>query len=600
MIGDSIYEVNEFFSTNSGLYNHMKKYSLEGEIVNIPLSCSQDMATELVKFLNGDVGNLFEYNISLCRRLFIILQSDYGLKELNKYVNDSFKNLEKTRKKELEEYDPNLFKSILPSEFLDSAFNPETSNLSFNIRAFNSINDKKCEDWQNLVEIPKYLPYYNYFYNSPFYENGENIIPTEDVFRERFEIITEGMLSNLTYENYVIAGGSLSFLFQDIKNKIRIPKYSDVDIFVWGKTHENRLNTIKSILQKLPEDKLVFQNKNVITVLVKNARRNIQIINSGVSSLRRILESFDNDISKIAFDGTKLICPIETLVALSFQTSKFTSYTGIRIYKMLKRGFCVMNQDNEIIYKKSLAVDCESKTTYKNKYLFIDNTDEETIKRTEYMMKQMFGKKYELIKNDTLDETEYKINWIRIYSNLNTNDILDVNETKLDIIEIRYLLNGYSGITDNSYSKIIKTQLIDNTKNPFVVNIGVCEIIKIYTRHNSDGNIDKNRYNFYVKLDDSQRLMVKKVIDRFALLFNNKYQKGKRECINYESIMSRLESSDYFKIVCSKYLFDVSSDELFRNKYRGTFNIKLQSTGIINANHVHVTCIATHVVLDEI
>lgn len=260
-----------------------------------------------------------------------------------------------------------------------------------------------------------------------------NLVTKNDALK-RLDSISERMLSSITWDHIILAGGSISLALCDYDLSDDHYTASDLDLFVWGPDRKLVIDRLISELRS-QLDIRVFQRGRVCTIIVRNKTRNIQIIDSHHESLFDILNGFDFTTSMAAYDGTNFMVTPQYMFSIMTHTtfSRRNPISLARLTKNLLRGFNVLI-DHDAIIKGSeeytltdlnkVDVINESSALYSlNKYLFWTNESES---RLVILMKALFGKEYNLVTG--LYECPSNKDWKSDYDKVN----LDNTELKVE------------------------------------------------------------------------------------------------------------------------------------------------------------------------
>jgi len=142
-------------------------------------------------------------------------------------------------------------------------------------------------------------------------------------FQKNFNIFCESALVDMNWENVVAAGSSVVNCilpvpaeFNTTKRKLREYYHekfcpaSDVDLFLYGLTHDQAIEKIKEIEQAVRDAILtevtVVRTKYAITIASQYPTRHIQIVLRVYKSVGEILTGFDIDAAGGAYDGTQV------------------------------------------------------------------------------------------------------------------------------------------------------------------------------------------------------------------------------------------------------------------------------------------------------
>lgn len=142
-------------------------------------------------------------------------------------------------------------------------------------------------------------------------------------FRRNFSIFSESSLADLDWNNVVAAGSSVvntllpvPSQFNTTKRKLREYYHekfcpaSDVDLFLYGLTHEEAVEKIKQIEKSIRDAILtevtVVRTKHAITIASQYPTRHVQIVLRVYKSIGEILTGFDIDAAGGAYDGQQV------------------------------------------------------------------------------------------------------------------------------------------------------------------------------------------------------------------------------------------------------------------------------------------------------
>ncbi|KAK0647124.1 hypothetical protein B0T16DRAFT_354017 [Cercophora newfieldiana] len=142
-------------------------------------------------------------------------------------------------------------------------------------------------------------------------------------FQKNFNIFSESSLADLNWDNVVAAGSSVVNCiipvpdeFNTTKRKLREYYHekfcpaSDVDLFLYGLTHEEAIEKIKEIERAVRDAILtevtVVRTKYAITIASQYPTRHIQVVLRVYKSVGEILTGFDIDAAGGAYDGKQV------------------------------------------------------------------------------------------------------------------------------------------------------------------------------------------------------------------------------------------------------------------------------------------------------
>ncbi|KAI2624751.1 ankyrin repeat protein [Xylaria nigripes] len=142
-------------------------------------------------------------------------------------------------------------------------------------------------------------------------------------FQYNFGIFSESSLSDMDWNNIVVAGSSVVNTLLPVppeykKSKGALRRYyheifcpaSDVDLFLYGLNEEQAIQKIKDIETHIRDAILsevtVVRTKNAITICSQYPTRHVQIVLRLYKSVSEILAGFDIDCSCAAYDGRQV------------------------------------------------------------------------------------------------------------------------------------------------------------------------------------------------------------------------------------------------------------------------------------------------------
>ncbi|GKT40101.1 uncharacterized protein ColSpa_00282 [Colletotrichum spaethianum] len=142
-------------------------------------------------------------------------------------------------------------------------------------------------------------------------------------FQKNFNVFSESALVDMNWDNVVAAGSSVinTLLpvpseFNTSKRKLRgyyhekFCPASDVDLFLYGLTHEEAIEKIKdietSVRDAILNEVTVVRTKYAITIASQYPTRHIQIVLRVYKSVGEILTGFDIDAAGGAYDGKQV------------------------------------------------------------------------------------------------------------------------------------------------------------------------------------------------------------------------------------------------------------------------------------------------------
>ncbi|VUC32512.1 unnamed protein product [Clonostachys rosea] len=180
-------------------------------------------------------------------------------------------------------------------------------------------------------------------------------------FQKNFNIFSELSLSDMNWDNVVAAGSSVVNCllpvpepFKQTKRTLREYYHekfcpaSDVDLFLYGLSHDQAIEKIKQIERAIKDALLnevtVVRTKYAITIASQYPVRHIQIVLRVYNSLSEILTGFDIDAAGGAYDGRQVYVTPRALASFITQvnhidlTRRSPSYEN-RLSKYSHRNF---------------------------------------------------------------------------------------------------------------------------------------------------------------------------------------------------------------------------------------------------------------------
>ncbi|KZL67095.1 ankyrin repeat protein [Colletotrichum tofieldiae] len=231
-------------------------------------------------------------------------------------------------KKMVEILDPyRKYEAQLRSVFAQDRQNPCLSDPHINLLPLFT------EDTQNIKTRARFLAAETqeekdrYIMSLPDYKRRANgspaVVSGIKEFQKNFNIFSESSLVDMNWDNVVAAGSSVinTLLpvppeFNTSKRKLREYYHekfcpaSDVDLFLYGLTHEEAIEKIKeiesSVRDAILNEVTVVRTKYAITIASQYPTRHIQIVLRVYKSVGEILTGFDIDAAGGAYDGKQV------------------------------------------------------------------------------------------------------------------------------------------------------------------------------------------------------------------------------------------------------------------------------------------------------
>ncbi|KAM0330029.1 hypothetical protein ACHAQA_004199 [Verticillium albo-atrum] len=191
-------------------------------------------------------------------------------------------------------------------------FNENTKNIKTRARNLSAESDE--EKSRYIMSLP----------DDKRREDGSPaVVQSMAEFRKNFSVFSESSLADLDWNNVVAAGSSVVNCLLPVPaefnvNKRKLREYyhekfcpaSDVDLFLYGLTHEEAIEKIKQIEQAIRDAILteitVVRTKYAITIASQYPTRHVQIVLRVYKSIGEILTGFDIDAAGGAYNGKQV------------------------------------------------------------------------------------------------------------------------------------------------------------------------------------------------------------------------------------------------------------------------------------------------------
>ncbi|KAK7013881.1 hypothetical protein R3P38DRAFT_3322436 [Favolaschia claudopus] len=138
-------------------------------------------------------------------------------------------------------------------------------------------------------------------------------------FKSNFDIMSQGLLRNLDWNNLIVAGGLVLGTLLNPRYSSNLSKQdcnqwvqSDIDIYIWGLSSRAANEKIHHIFEvfrcNLPPQQrtLAVRNPRTITLYADYPTRRVQIVLKLASTPKDVLLNFDLDICAMGWDGTNV------------------------------------------------------------------------------------------------------------------------------------------------------------------------------------------------------------------------------------------------------------------------------------------------------
>lgn len=510
-------------------------------------------------------------------------------------------------------------KLLLPETYLEFA-----SNWRQNITMDNIINNKDINNCI-MLDVFEYIdliyqagtPTITKFANPTFIRQSP-LEMGDKIFRDKADFIQDfvnkysyGIPSLITkyWVNIIIAGGSVSRLINSALAKRVIPLNADVDIFIFGKTLEERQAAceylVREVFEKNFPGKCWYTIKRaVMTITIVGIPRQFQIVCTSAQTSYQILTSFDLTHVQYCYQDGRVLATPDAILSHMYMTTliKKNSIFASRLYKSLLDGFkmifpktynvFIWNGEKSEKFKFSelehLTMEylktCKNTLTELKKYCHLTETmSEEEIKNELISAFCIVSDQITNLPNEALLKLQIKNNFVgdMMLNYGNTDNIMDYKNIDLNKIQfgelsdankpirsipISYTANGNDGIRvtsplipfpSHSFNKIISDHALGRFKKKYV-------IYPVFA--DKDNNPEYIRwYNFWGGFDDLVKKLAKTkwfenvTEDMFQCPSKHRYNYGKFDNTsmkmylttkNYESI-DCLFVDTYGNIICN-------------------------------------------------
>lgn len=197
----------------------------------------------------------------------------------------------------------------------------------------------KCLPLFEEDDVPRVFPLKNRRAAGEF-----STVSSQAEFNQSWNSLTEDCLRFLDWSNVLAAGGAVAGCLAPLPDKVlevkgfgpqRIArrKYfhdeflpgSDIDLFLYGLTEEQAKEKLLEIYDAVqaasPFTVRAVRSTHAITLVSQYPFRHVQIILRIYNSASEVLCGFDVDSCAVGFDGTKVVVPPRTAVAIMTQSN---------------------------------------------------------------------------------------------------------------------------------------------------------------------------------------------------------------------------------------------------------------------------------------
>eukprot|EP00755_Sulcionema_specki_P006013 Sspe_Gene.34333::Locus_16704_Transcript_1_1_Confidence_1.000_Length_1613::g.34333::m.34333 len=177
-----------------------------------------------------------------------------------------------------------------------------------------------------------------------------------DVFLERFHDFTCNAFRYVTWDNIVVAGGTLTYSLMEDADETEYAD-SDVDVFVFGlgpSEVQQKLRLMRAEIAKgwgvNEHEVLSVRTPMTYTFAGGWPRRTVQVITGEWQNIETVLRSTDVDCTGVGFDGTHVWCTNRARLALKNRWNVIHDFGKAvrddypkRLAKYARRGFAAVN-----------------------------------------------------------------------------------------------------------------------------------------------------------------------------------------------------------------------------------------------------------------
>lgn len=279
----------------------------------------------------------------------------YTLLSACKNVINEMTEVENEKMTRYIEFNMAMKKILSPETYLDFA-----GNWKQNITLENIINNDKIRDCLllNVFDFQelKYsimAPGVQKFNEPTLIRNnnlsmGSRVFCTQSQFMEFFIQFSYNipLLIQQHWENICISGGSISRLINNSTRENALPPNADVDIFIYGKTLEERQATCEYLVREVFEKNFPGKcwytiKRSVMTVTIQGVPRQFQIICTSAKTSYQIIDNFDLTHVQMFYQNGNIYATPDAILSHLYMTTlvKKNSIFASRIYKSLLDGF---------------------------------------------------------------------------------------------------------------------------------------------------------------------------------------------------------------------------------------------------------------------
>ena len=384
------YQVYPHFLEKNGRY--FENFFDDGSACNIDIKLPFDMGENgekhILNFLK--IANHIETITFYCENISYYYELavyfgfgkiiDYYQYKILKYSKLHFEEELKVNNEILKVYQ-NMYEFDIDYDFLTKLFKYNTKLLEKYLNnnmllingkyidVFNQCNDDKHLYLHRLLKnnIRNKEQCYDSFLLNVYDHILPKLIKKLDDFKNKFNEITYNVLLKLPWDNIVVAGGSSLICL--LEREIPYNEYSDIDIWVYGKTSEERNNKHKEILEYFKSmfgDGLYFiVNHSVITIIICGVKRNFQIILTKYKHKYQIIQRFDMDYVKCLYDGQNVYGTVDFIESMNSNCASFTDYDEImrgdlkiyRLFKAYSKGFTIDAKEEKDILESEMKIE---------------------------------------------------------------------------------------------------------------------------------------------------------------------------------------------------------------------------------------------------
>ncbi len=268
---------------------------------------------------------------------------------------------------------PNLWMEMLrffKSYDYSTCFKENNDKIHANIQTLNKERDRS---WEIFLVDPHEDFLTEFFNHSPVSADiwacagisvikvpsiGETTIATKEVVKQRFSTFTHGKITeSFPYENVVFAGGAIAKMVA-ADFQMKNARQSDVDMFIIGKTNEERAKAFESVIKWFSGPNTFYALRgSVATIYIKDVNRKFQIISMNNTNPYEVISRFDlTHIQWCSWRGQFLGTP-EACFAMKEKLTRFNNIGRLKTNRLVKALHCGYDiEKNDTIAEKFIDI----------------------------------------------------------------------------------------------------------------------------------------------------------------------------------------------------------------------------------------------------